>query len=234
MNTNPSIGDRPSRRVTINEAQRLYVIAFDGGVSCLGFDNARGHANQIAERLRRPELAFDAQDDATLDGYTKYMRAIQAWGSSSASRHTYFDPGTAPEAARVLERCRNEGNKVRLVLGDTATGESWLDEYDVVGTLGRSSGPLRVPLLIEEGEDGGGAILTTCLLCVIDWRCSRALYRHPAYRVVDLAIAPSGDDQRPWAVRRREETVAQFDDIGKAAAYLAFMRGLPVEPTIFR
>ena len=231
---NRSLGDHPTSRVTVNEAQRLYVIAFDGGVSCLGFDNARDHANQIAEKLRQPELAFDAEDDATLAGYAKYTRAIQAWSSSAVNRHTYFDPGTPPEVARVLERCRLAGTKVRLVLGNTATGESWLDEYDVVGTIGRSSGPLRVPLLIEEGEDGGGAILTACLLCVIDWRSSRVLYRHPAYRVVDLAIAPSGDDQRPWVVRRREETVARFEDVGKAAAYLAFMRGLPVEPTIFR
>jgi hypothetical protein len=203
-------------------------------VSCLGFDNARDHANQIAERLGQPELALDTEDAATLAGYAKYLRAMQAWGASSASRHTYFDPGTTPEAARVLERCRTAGNKVRLVLGDTATGESWLDEYDVVGTIGRSIGPLKVPLLIEEGENGGGAILTACLLCVIDWRNGKPVYRHPAYRVVDLAITPSGDDQRPWAVRRRDETVAQFSDIGKAAAYLAFMRGLPVEQTIFR
>lgn len=231
---NPSLGDRPTRRVTINESQRLYVIAFDGGVSCLGFDNARDHANQIAERLRQPELAFSASDFAALAGYAKYMRAIQAWAGSAASRHTHFDPGATPEVARVLERCRHAGTKVRLVLGNTVTGESWLDEYDVVGTIGRSSGPLRVPLLIEEGEDGGGAVLTTCLLCVIDWRSSRVLYRHPAYRVVDLAIAPSCDDQRSWAVRQRDKTVAQFRDIGKAAAYLAFMRGLPVEPTTFR
>lgn len=231
---NLSLGDHPTSRVTINESQHLYVVAFDGGVSCLGFDNARDHASQIAERLRQPELAFDAEDEATPAGYAKYLRAILAWGSSSAGQHTYFDPGTAIEAARVLERCRTAGNKVRLVLGDTATGESWLDEYDVVGTIGRSIGPLRVPLLIEEGEHGGGAILTTCLLCVIDWRSGKMLYRHPAYRVVDLAIAPSGDDQRPWAVRRRDETIAQFSDIGKAAAYLAFMRGLPVGPTTFR
>jgi hypothetical protein len=231
---NPSLGDHPTSRVTINEAQRLYVIAFGGGVSCLGFDNARDHANQIAESLRQPGLAFDVEDNATLAGYTKYLRAIQAWGASPASRHTYFDPGTAPEAKRVIERCRTAGNKVRLVLGDTVTGESWLDEYDVVGMIGRSIGSLKVPLLIEEGESGGSAILTACLLCMIDWRNGRPIYRHPAYRVVDLVIAPSSDDQRPWAVRRRDEIVAQFSDIGKAAAYLAFMRGLPVEPAIFR
>jgi hypothetical protein len=231
---NPSLENHPTSRATINEAQRLYVIASDGGVSCLGFDNARDHANQIADKLRQPELACPASDCGALAGYAKYLRAIQVWGSSSAGRHTYFDPGTATDAARVLERCRKAGNKVRLVLGDTATGESWLDEYDVVGTIGRSTGPLKVPLLIEEGECGGGAILTVGLLCVIDWRNGKPVYRHPAYRVADLAIATSGDDQRPWAVRRRGETVAQFCDIGKAAAYVAFMRGLSVEPAIFR
>lgn len=179
-------------------------------------------------------MAFDAADYASLAGYAKYLRAIRAWGTSSASRQTYFDPGTAPEAARVLERCRRAGTKIRLVLGDTATGESWLDEYDVIGTIARSIGPLKVPLLIEEGEHAGGAILTACLLCVIDWRNGKQFYRHPAYRVADLTIAPSGDDQRPWAVYRSDETVAQFHDIGKAAAYLAFMRGESVEPAIFR
>lgn len=48
---NPPLGDHPTNRVTINDAQRLYVIAFPGGVSCLGFDKARDHANQIAKLL---------------------------------------------------------------------------------------------------------------------------------------------------------------------------------------
>jgi hypothetical protein len=31
-----------------------------------------------------------------------------------------------------------------------------------------------------------------------------------------------------------EQPVATFDDIGKAGAYLAFMRGASVEPRVFR
>lgn len=220
--------------VTLNPEQRLYVIAFDGGVSCLGFDNARAHANQIAERLGQPSLAFSASDHAELTGYAKYLWATQAWSQSALSRQTYFDPGTPPEVALALESCRKAGDKVRLVLGDTTTGESWLDEYDVVGTIGRSTGSLKVPLLVEDGEDGGGAILTACVLCIIDWRSGRTRYRHPAYQAPELGIKPTHDAAHPWAVLQRDKEVARFRDIGKAGAYLAFMRGESVEPRIFR
>lgn len=44
------------RDITLNPEQRLYVIATEGGVTCFGFDNARDHARQIAQRLDRPDL----------------------------------------------------------------------------------------------------------------------------------------------------------------------------------
>lgn len=220
--------------VMLNPDQGLYVIAFDGGVSCLGFDNARDHANQIAEQLGQAELAFSSAEHATFDGYAKYERAIQAWGQSALSRQTYFDPGTHPEVARVLESCRKAGNRVRLILGDPKSGEPWLDEYDVVGTIGRSTGSLRVPLLVETGAQGGVAILTACVLSIIDWKSGRVRFRHSLYQAPDLGIKPSNDGDRPWAVLHRDLEVARFSDIGKAGAYLAFMRGECVEPRVFR
>ncbi|MDE2298439.1 MAG: hypothetical protein KGK18_09745 [Burkholderiales bacterium] len=220
--------------VALNAGQRLYVIVFDSGVSCLGFDNARDHANQIATLIGRHELAFTASDHGAIAGYAKYQQATKAWGDSALARRTYFDPGTAPEVARVLESCRKAGNKVRLVLGDAMTGESWLDEHDVVGTIGRSCGSFKVPLLVEEGEHGGGAILTARVLCISDWRSGKTRYRHPAYREPDLGIKPTEDAAHRWAVVHHDKEVARFADIGKAGAYLAFMRGETVGPQIFR
>ncbi|HNE17928.1 MAG TPA: hypothetical protein PLL39_17935, partial [Rhodocyclaceae bacterium] len=123
-------------KVTINAAQQRYVIDCGEGYTCLGFANARDHANQIACRLRRDDLAFTDEDYATLAGYEKYGRAVQAWGQSPLTRTTYFDPGTDAKAARVLESCRTRERKVRLILGDTSTGEPWLEEHDVVGRIG--------------------------------------------------------------------------------------------------
>jgi len=98
--------------VAINSEQRLYVIAFDGGVSCLGFDNARAHAN--------------------------------------------------------------------------------------------------------------------------DWHSGRTRYRHPSYQAPELGIKPTHDAAHPWCRTALRQGSRAFKDIGKAGAYLAFMRGEPVEPRIFR
>ena len=221
-------------KVSINAEQQLYVIDDGEGYTCFGFANARDHANQIAHALGRTDLVFTNEDYATLAGYGKYGQAVQAWSQSPLTRTTYFEPGTDARAAKVLESRRTHHRKVRLILGDTSTGEPWLEEHDVVGRIGRSMGSLKVPLLIEPGEDGGGAVLCASLLAIVDWNSGDVLYRHRAYREIDLSIKPSGDTERPWDVLRREEVVARFRDIGKAGAYLAFMRGATIEPRIFR
>lgn len=44
---------------------------------------------------------------------------------------------------------------VRIWLGDTQTGRAWAEENDVIGTIGRSTGTMEVPLLVEAGELAG-------------------------------------------------------------------------------
>ena len=221
-------------KISINAEQQLYVIDSGEGYTCFYFANARDHANLIAHRLGRADLAFANGDYATLAGYDKYCHAVEAWSQSPLMRTTYFDPGTDAQVAKVLESSRTRERKVRLVLGDTRSGEPWLEEHDVVGRIGRSTGTLKVPLLIEAGEHGGSAILCACLLAIVDWTSGDFLYRHDAYREADLTIKPSANAERPWDVLRHEEIVASFRDIGQAGAYLAFMRGATIEPHIFR
>ncbi len=221
-------------KVRIISEQQLYVIDCGEGYTCFGFANARDHANQIARKLKRPNLIFTDQDYATLAGYEKYCNAVQAWGQSSKTHSTYFNPGTDIKAARMLESCRIEERRVCLILGDIRTGVPWLEEHDVIGHIGRSFGILKVPLLIEPGERGGSTILSAHLLAIVDWASGEFLYRHAAYREADLSIKPSGDADRPWAVLWCAEVVASFSDIGKAGAYVAFMRGATIEPRIFQ
>ncbi|MBL8317935.1 MAG: hypothetical protein JNJ42_05990 [Burkholderiaceae bacterium] len=220
--------------ISLNPEQRVYVISCDEGTSCFGFDNARDHTNQIAELLHRPDLALGPDDHGILAGYEKYGIAVHAWSRSPLASRTYFDPGTDPKAAAVLERCRRGGKQVRLILGDTGTGQAWLDEYDVVGHIGRSTGLLKVPLLVEPGEDGGPAILTACVLAVVEWHTGRYLYRHPALQLPALSIAPSTEPGYAWDVLRDTNVIARFRDIAQAGGYVAFMRGATVEPRVFR
>ncbi|WP_425259187.1 hypothetical protein ACPOLB_27110 [Rubrivivax sp. RP6-9] len=59
------------RDTTLNSEQRLYVIATEGGVTCIGFDNAPDHAQQIAQRLDRSDLMPAADDAASFTGVEK-------------------------------------------------------------------------------------------------------------------------------------------------------------------
>ncbi len=220
-------------QVSINTDQQLYVIDCGEGYSCFGFANARDHANQIAAKLGRSDLAFTDGDYATLAGYKKYCDAVQAWGQSHLTCSTYFDPDTDTKVAKVLESCRTRGRKVRLVLGDTRSGEPWLEEHDVVGRIGCSGGTLKVPLLIEPGAHGGSAILCACILAIVDWESGDVLFRHASYREADLSISATANVERPWDVCRGDEIVAGFRDFGQAGAYVAFMRGATIEPRVW-
>lgn len=145
-----------------------------------------------------------------------------------------FDPGTPEAVRRILERYRKSGDTLRIVLGDPETGRDWHEENDVVGTVGRSMGPMKIPLLIEKGERGGPAMLTRCIVRIIDWDSQRELYVHPQYQLPALAIVPNADAKYPWEVTIDGESQARFTDLGKAGAYVGFMRGLSgIKPRVF-
>lgn len=220
--------------VTLNPDQGTYVIPSGAGYTCLGFENARAHAQQIADAMGDPSLAFTEGDFGQLSGYAKHERATQAWCQSSKAKDTYFDPGTSEAVRRVLERYRKSGDTLRIVLGDPETGRDWHEENDVVGTVGRSLGSMKIPLLIQKGERGGPAMLTRCIVRIIDWESQREVYVHPQYKMPVLAILPKADAQYPWEVTIDGETQARFADLGKAGAYVGFMRGLSIEPRCFQ
>ena len=156
--------------VTVNTEQRLYVIPAGGGYSCLGFDVVRDNANHMLAlmrehgEVRKPAIDIPPLGDrlqvadvelGSMAAYEKYLQVHELWRSSRACERTYFSPGTAPEVIKLLERYRKDGERqLRLWLGDPSTGRDWCDEYDVVGRIGRSMGPVRVPLLIAGGAAG--------------------------------------------------------------------------------
>jgi hypothetical protein len=167
-------------------------------------------------------------------GYEKFLRALRTVRGSPPSADSQFEPGADPKASAMLASCRASCRRVRLIFGNTRTGESRLDDHDVVGKIGGSTDSPEAPLLLESEGSNGRAIACQRILAIIDWEFSECLYRHPAYREPELRIEFRDEPDRPWHVVRREDVVARFQDIGKAGAYLAFMRGASVEPRVFR
>lgn len=94
-----------------------------------------------------------------------------------------FNDKTNQDVQRVISSAFNSKQRIRIVLGDNATGEDWLEEHDVIGTIGRSTGSIKTPLLIKYSRSlGGGAISTDCILKIVDVKSKRTLYEAENYQ----------------------------------------------------
>lgn len=231
MSTQPEVNPdfRPVSGVDglkgMNTKQRLYVMPCGDGVSCLGFDNAHAGAVQAATITGRPEL-----NPPKRRGTVRAFRAYKAAQSALIAFYrehpdrTHFDPGTPYEVTRALESARSSGQRVRIWCGDTKTGRAWAEEYDVTGTIGRSMGPLKSPLLLPLASSHGGAAILTACVVAIRTQGGAFLYRHPKFNVGVWAVEmdKAGELTR---VTHNGETYANMTTKAKAMRLAEFMRG---------
>ena len=90
---------------------------------------------------------------------------------------TFYNIKTSDKVIEILEHIKK--NEIRIVLdyGNVETGESWNEEFDVAGRIGRSTGSIKIPLLIHNKRSlGGGAILDSCIIGIKTSNGKNALY----------------------------------------------------------
>ena len=105
---------------------------------------------------------------------------------------TSYDERTPDEVIAVLESARQNRTRLHVSLGETEgpqAGRDWLDSTDTQGYVGRSMGPVKVPLLIANRRStGGGAILDHCIVRIRESARGRVLYQNPKYHHGSLEI----------------------------------------------
>lgn len=181
-------------QVTTDQERRLFVIQHSGWVTCHGFDNLYRDSKQMAESISRTDLIPEEAEIGTIKQYEQHKKLLALYGESAKSRETWFSPGTVDSVKRILESNMNSANRLRIFYGDTETGSSWMNEYDVVGTISRSIGTMKVPLLVcSERSRGGSAILTDCIVKIIDK--NGVLYQHPKFNVPEIQVRPCKDNE---------------------------------------
>ncbi len=97
---------------------------------------------------------------------------------------TAYHKDTPDQVVEILERLRNNGTRVRLYLGDAKTGRDWEEDYAVFGTIGRSGGRIKIPILLNNQRSiGGGSILDNCIVKIeyANKQQGGVMYQHPKY-----------------------------------------------------
>lgn len=159
----------------------------------------------------------------------------------------YFEVGIFLERENKLEVYNNVNDslihvlrtaysyrfRVRIWYGDKETGRSWNEEYDTMGTIGRTTGNIKIPILVKNSRSwGGGAVLVGNIIRIDDIEDKRTLWKVPNFHVEDMKVYEIfGDENYKYRVAKlseesgKWEVQASFKTEKQAHNYIAFMRG---------
>ena len=105
---------------------------------------------------------------------------------------TSYHEETPQEVINCLEHARANDIRLRIYLGDTATGKCWNDEHDIFGYINRSTGTIKIPLFIANSRSlGGGGLLDHCILKIKESKGKRIFYTHPLFKQSTFEIKAS-------------------------------------------
>ena len=139
---------------------------------------------------------------------------------------TAYHVNTPAEVIVILDRALNQRReyRIRLFYGDTETGRDWLEEYQIIGYVGRSTGSIKIPLLISRRDSTGGpGILDHCIVKITFDKLT--VYQHDNYHLPELEIVEA--DQ--WLIDKGYNyTVpghANFKTYDQAEKWIDFIQG---------
>lgn len=121
--------------------------------------------------------------------------------------------------------------RIRVFYGDNKTGRSWNEEYDVMGIVGRSTGNIKIPILLRRKDSyGGGALLLSSVIRIDDIEEKKTLWKLPNFHVEKMTIEKRAFECYPFAVMQTQDNgaisnIANFKTEAQAQRYKEFMEG---------
>lgn len=114
------------------------------------------------------------------------MITIQEFNGKSykVCNGTFYHLETSDQMVNRLESLRLSGTRIRVSLGDSATGRDWQETFDVTGRIGRTTGPLKSPILVYNKRSFGGGLLSTQAIVKIETSAGKDLiWKHANYHI---------------------------------------------------
>jgi len=145
----------------------------------------------------------------------------------------HWDIRTPLEVIAVLETARSNRTRLHISLGHTNNDEGklgldWLEEHMHHGYIGRSTGTVKIPLLVNNARSmGGPGLLDHCIVRIRTSAGIRTvLWQHPNYHHGKVTIHrkpipleyPGG--VLTVEVRRDGQEQAAFKDMASARRYV--------------
>jgi hypothetical protein len=94
----------------------------------------------------------------------------------------YFSKKTPEKLMEIINNLFKNQHRFRVWYGDLKTGKSWDEENDTIGTVGISTGEIRIALLIKTNRSRGGSALNDDVIVkLLDLETMEVLYLHPAF-----------------------------------------------------
>lgn len=121
--------------------------------------------------------------------------------------------------------------RIRIWYGDTETGRSWNDEYDIIGTIGRSNGAIKIPILLNNSRSRRGTgLLDFNIIRIDDIKAKRTIYKLKNFHVEEMKIETVAGTEYPYRVMQYKDSkevqnVANFKDKNAALRWIDFMNG---------
>ncbi len=143
---------------------------------------------------------------------------------------TCYNVKTPVGVVEELEKSRLSGVRIRVFYGDQETGRCWMEENNTIGTVGQSTGRIKIPLLIKTKRSfGGGAILDSDIVKITikihGVVIPQIVYEHPNFHMPKMEIVKSHVPRYEWGVNIEYCREANFTKRSCAERYIAFMRG---------
>lgn len=143
-----------------------------------------------------------------------------------------FD-NVSEELINIILRAYKYKFRIRVFYGDIHTGKSWNEEYDVMGTIGRTTGNIKIPILVHNKRSwGGGALLLSSVIRIDDIEEKRTLWKLPDFHVEPMEIVYYPDDPNglSYNVMQTKDSgvrvnVADFKTEKQAQKWIDFMEG---------
>ena len=143
---------------------------------------------------------------------------------------TAFHEDTPEEVVKIINNIlrSHRSRKIRIFLGNNKTGQDWCEAYDIFGHIGRSTGKIKIPILIKRQDSvGGTAILSNCIIKIMEDK--KVIYQHPKYYLGELSVRDANKMLKEhgffYSVFRDEENIANFAKKHQADNYILFLKG---------